>query len=233
MKPLYSIKIWEYIIVSVTLLILVLIFHETNIDRTLVSPFFSNLEPHWPWRNAFVTEKLLHKGGVKFIGIIVLTLIALRLFNKKIKENQRYRIFIYHTLLSASCSIYIIYLMKKNTPILCPWYLKEFGGGSDFVSITQIFDQTLPIMKCFPAGHSSAGYAWICIYFSYQLISGNQKRSLLLPGLFLGLIYGVTQQMRGAHFVSHDIATLLITWLVAGGSAILFKKIINIKKNEQ
>src|SRR3546814_13809021 len=37
----------------------------------------------------------------------------------------------------------------------------------------------------------------------------------LVAGLCAGLVFGVSQQLRGAHFASHDAWTLLVCWLVA------------------
>jgi len=36
----------------------------------------------------------------------------------------------------------------------------------------------------------------------------------LLFGMALGLIYGIAQQLRGAHFLSHDLSTLAVCWFV-------------------
>ena len=37
----------------------------------------------------------------------------------------------------------------------------------------------------------------------------------LVTGLSAGLLFGISQQLRGAHFVSHDIWTLGICWATA------------------
>src|SRR3546814_753944 len=37
----------------------------------------------------------------------------------------------------------------------------------------------------------------------------------LAAGLCAGLVFGVSQQLRGAHFASHDAWTLMVCWLVA------------------
>ncbi len=41
-------------------------------------------------------------------------------------------------------------------------------------------------------------------------------------GLVAGLIFGISQQLRGAHFLSHDLWSLTICWLVALGFFYLF-----------
>lgn len=44
----------------------------------------------------------------------------------------------------------------------------------------------------------------------------------LMIGLVAGLIFGISQQLRGAHFLSHDLWSLTICWLVALGFFYLF-----------
>lgn len=215
MNRLYSIKLSEFFFVALILSLLVILFHETFLDQTLIHPFFSKTEPHWPWRDHFFTETLLHKGGVKFVALLALITIGLR-FHPKVRNNPNYKIFIYHTFLSVAFSIALVAFIKKSNPILCPWSLKVFGGPRDFVSLSDFFNSHLRVAKCFPGGHSSGAYAWISLYFSYQLTTGRRKYLLLLPGLILGFIFGITQQMRGAHFASHDFGTILVCWIVAG-----------------
>ncbi len=70
------------------------------------------------------------------------------------------------------------------------------------------------------------------LYFSHQLTTGERRYRLLIPGVALGLIFGVTQQMRGAHFFSHDLATFLVVWIVSGAVALFMAKFINLKQQK-
>ena len=46
----------------------------------------------------------------------------------------------------------------------------------------------------------------------------------LAAGLMIGAIFGWTQQVRGAHFLSHDLWTLLICWVVALGLFMVWQR---------
>lgn len=220
---LKQIHVTQYVIVSIVLAILVFVFHESTLDHLLISPFYSKIPPHWPWRNSFVTEKIIHKGGVKFIILFTVSLLGICFLNGKIKKNKLNQFFICFSILASALSIEVIYLLKKINPIQCPWNLDFFSGNDRFVSLYQFFDTNLSFPKCFPAGHSSAAYAWISFYFASQLITGKKNYKWLLPGLILGFVYGFDQQIRGAHFFSHDIATLFLCWIISGGMAIMAK----------
>lgn len=45
----------------------------------------------------------------------------------------------------------------------------------------------------------------------------------LAVGVSLGVLFGATQQLRGAHFLSHDLWTAVICWACALGGYLLFQ----------
>jgi len=49
-----------------------------------------------------------------------------------------------------------------------------------------------------------------------QLVRFAGCAMLALPfGLLAGTVFGLAQQLRGAHFISHDVASLAVCWGVA------------------
>ena len=72
-----------------------------------------------------------------------------------------------------------------------------------------------PRAQCFPAGHSSGGYAWVALYF---VLAGRRRWAGLAIGLGLGLAFGATQWARGMHFPSHDVVSAAVAWAVALGA---------------
>ena len=68
--------------------------------------------------------------------------------------------------------------------------------------------------RCFPAAHASSGYAFMALYFLGYERSRKLARFGLAAGLLLGLIFGVAQQSRGAHFISHDLWSALFAWMI-------------------
>jgi membrane-associated PAP2 superfamily phosphatase len=80
------------------------------------------------------------------------------------------------------------------------------GGGSDGGS-----------GGCFPAGHASTGFAFLGGYFAYRGSEPGRARAWLVGGLTAGLVLGLTQQMRGAHFMSHTLWSGWVCWCVAWG----------------
>lgn len=53
-------------------------------------------------------------------------------------------------------------------------------------------------------------------FFILLASSKSHQRWLALGTVLVsGLLFGVVQQLRGAHFISHDLWTLVICWFVA------------------
>jgi membrane-associated PAP2 superfamily phosphatase len=69
--------------------------------------------------------------------------------------------------------------------------------------------------QCFPAGHASGGYAWLALYFFLLAVKPQWRGWGLAVGLGAGLVFGISQQLRGAHFISHDLAAIAICWTCA------------------
>ncbi|MEI3479028.1 MAG: phosphatase PAP2 family protein [Bilophila sp.] len=65
--------------------------------------------------------------------------------------------------------------------------------------------------KCFPAGHASGGFALMMLFFAFP-------RRLRWFGLALGLAagwwMGLYQMLRGQHFLSHTLFTMIGAWMI-------------------
>ncbi|MGW8423847.1 hypothetical protein ACWGXF_24280, partial [Comamonas sp. HJ-2] len=78
-----------------------------------------------------------------------------------------------------------------------------------------------------------SGYAWVGLYFFFKMIIPKYRWLGLLCGIMVGLTFGISQQLRGAHFISHDIVTILICWLIATLLFIFFSIKKYTVKNEK
>ncbi|MGB5685538.1 MAG: hypothetical protein WBM35_06990 [Candidatus Electrothrix sp.] len=72
------------------------------------------------------------------------------------------------------------------------------------------------------AGHASGGYCFLSVYFVLLRYRSGYRGFGFLFGVTLGLIFGVGQQIRGAHFPSHDLVTIVICWYASLACYFLF-----------
>src|SRR3546814_5297107 len=93
--------------------------------------------------------------------------------------------------------------MKSWTHVDCPWDLVGFGGTRSYHDLLAALPAHVPHGLCFPAGHARAGYAWVALFFFFGRTRPQWRWKGLAAGLCAGLVFGVSQQLRGAHFASH------------------------------
>ncbi|MDB5829967.1 MAG: phosphoesterase, partial [Variovorax sp.] len=112
-------------------------------------------------------------------------------------------------------AVLAVTLIKSHSRTSCPWDLQIFGGMAQYVSHWAIGVEDGGPGKCFPAGHASAAFAWCGGYFVLRRAAPAVARRWLVVVLVLGSVFGVVQQMRGAHYTSHTLWTAWICWTVA------------------
>jgi len=110
--------------------------------------------------------------------------------------------------------------VKRFSSTSCPWDLVQFGGTVPYVGHWAAAIDGGP-GHCFPAGHASVGFTWIALYFALRDVAPRLARKALAGALVAGLMLGLAQQMRGAHFMSHTLWTAWICWTVCGGLQLL------------
>ena len=198
------------------------ISHQSGLDHWLANSFYRIEGGHgdgFPWKNNYWLFNVTHEDGgalVKYLFIATFGLLIGSYYFGGLKPFQTALLYIVLSTFIAASSVSFL---KHHTTLQCPNSLIEYGGRNHWVNIWQLFGKKLPLGKCFPAGHASGGYAWICLGFLFPFGS-KQFYWAILPGLALGLCFGFAQQLRGAHFISHDLLTIAMCWLT---SALLYK----------
>lgn len=76
----------------------------------------------------------------------------------------------------------------------------------------------------FPQGMQVPDMHGSCLYFFTLMVRPAWRWMALAASLMIGAIFGWTQQVRGAHFLSHDLWTLLICWVVALGLFMVWQR---------
>ncbi|MCF6202944.1 MAG: phosphatase PAP2 family protein [Methylococcaceae bacterium] len=193
-----------------------------NLDYLFSSLFFDFQTNKWPLRDFWLTKEIFHDWGQnlsKGMGGIVFLVLLMSFFIEKLKKHSKLLLFL--LVASISGPIFIA-ILKSSTHIYCPWSLKLFGGNRPYIHLFDRVDSSLPIGHCFPGGHSGGGFAFVSLYYFFVLINPKYKFYGLGAGLIIGLVFGLTQEMRGAHFLSHDIFSLFICWATASTLFLIF-----------
>ena len=196
-------------------LIAMSVFSVLKIDFTITDFIYRLQGNAWAWKDTLITQDVLHKGGKWLsltMGLITLLLLMLSTVVARFKVYRTPLLYLFSaTLLSAL----LVATIKHLVSMECPWDLVRYGGARDFIGLLNIRPSSMPASACFPAGHASAGYTWIALYFFFTAIRPHWRWAGLALGVGLGLTFGITQQFRGAHFLSHDLWTVMICWTVS------------------
>lgn len=195
--------------------LLVLVSMVANGDRWLADRIYAWEGHRWLLRDAFLTDTLAHEAGrdastLAWLGVLTAWIVAS--LRERWAHLRRPLAYLCVTTALAAC---LVAWFKSWSNMDCPWDLVRYGGGRPYVGLFGMRPVGLSRGVCFPAGHASSGYAWLSLYFFLWNVKPRLRWVGLGLALALGLVFGVAQQLRGAHFLSHDVWTAAICWAVA------------------
>lgn len=157
----------------------------------------------------------LHDGGRLFAWAVLAALVLavwrppgpLRTLTRRTRTQL---------VLSALAAVLFVSLLKGASPTSCPWDLSAFGGPAHHVS-HWLWRPDGGGGHCFPAGHASSGFAFLGGYFALRREAPGLARRWLVAALAAGFTFGLAQQVRGAHFMSHTLWSAWLCWAVGQG----------------
>lgn len=105
---------------------------------------------------------------------------------------------------------------KYFTNVYCPYQLNIYNGLYPFVRIIDSYPESFVQPKpgrCFPAGHATAGFCLYGVVFCF-LTAAAEKSSDCLPAFCLAWRPGFYQMLRGQHFLSHTLFSMIASFAV-------------------
>jgi len=125
-------------------------------------------------------------------------------------------------LIAVTLSLLTISALKHFSLTSCPWDLDIFGGAARHVSHWAWGTPDGGGGQCFPGGHASSAFGFLAMTLPFlqsadPRLQGTGRRWLVFL-VVVGLAFGLTQTLRGAHYPSHTLWTAWICWTV--GSAV-------------
>lgn len=188
------------------------LFYVAGYDFS-VAGFYYRLEGgHWALQQHWLLQDVLHSGARQLNTLMVLTVLMACIWRVRQRVSLAKRQASFRLLLSLLCCFGLVALAKKLLPAACPWDLQAFGGAQPFNWLWHSPAPGAVLGQCFPAGHASVGFGWLALYFYWRDSSAARARFALFGALALGAVLGLVQQLRGAHFISHDITTAWLCW---------------------
>jgi membrane-associated PAP2 superfamily phosphatase len=179
-------------------------------------------------RNQWWMEHVLHDGLRQLTTVIYLLLWAWALWPARwvparavpnlLPRRQRLAV-----VLLVALSLLAVNLIKNASLTSCPWDLQAFGGHASYVSHWNLWQGDHGSGHCFPGGHASSGFGFLALCLPWLEPAGSRPAQralglrLLMLTLGIGMLAGATQTLRGAHYPSHTLWTLVICGAVSLG----------------
>lgn len=199
--------------IPLLLMALLLLLDPSGVDFALAHLFY---EPGQGFvgRHNFWLEDILHDRAKQVVIALGVLAIAGFVLSLLLPRWRAWRRPLGYLLLSLSLSTSIVTPLKTLTAVHCPWSLSEFGGLETF---TPLLGERAPTDKpgrCWPGGHASAGFSLLALFFALRDSRPRAARGALAVALGLGALFSIGRMMQGAHFLSHNVWTLLFDWLI-------------------
>ena len=208
----FAVSRFNPLVPTLLALAVLLIWDAAGLDVALAS--WAGTPMGFPWREHWFLVKVMHEGARSLSWVLVIALfISIRWpvwILRRLSVGERVQLAV-----TALASVMVVSLIKYTSRTSCPWELQAFGGAAHYVSHWAWGVRDGGSGNCFPAGHASAGFAYIGGYFVFRRSSPDIARVWLACALAAGLALGLSQQLRGAHYMSHTLWTAWVCWVTA------------------
>lgn len=168
------------------------------------------LRDNW-WLSEVLHEGARRAGWVLVLGLVLMIRWPLGIL-RRLRPRERAGL-----VLGLLAAMLVVSLLKGASRTSCPWDLSLFGGTAQHLSHWRWGVPDGGGGHCFPAGHASTGFAFAAGWFWLRTPAPRAARTWLVASLVIGLVLGLAQQVRGAHFMSH---TLWTAWLCLASSGL-------------
>lgn len=185
-----------------------------NVDQIVADRIYQWEGYSWELKNAWFTSVFIHFGGKYFSIFLIIVVLFFLLASFVLPPLRGWRLRLTYLFIAAVLGSLSVSIGKTISNISCPWDFSRYGGTLEYISLIEQL-RVRNGSQCFPAGHASAGFAWVALYFVGLHSNSSWRWPALFFSLFLGVLFGVSQQLRGAHFLSHDLWSFGCCWMVS------------------
>lgn len=197
----------------VALMLLLLVWNPHPLDLAIAQLFYTP-GTGFIGKHSFWLEDILHDRAKQVVIGLGISIITSFLFSLIYTPWRAYRRTLGYLVLALGIATSLVTPLKKLTGIQCPWSLQAFGGDQVFSPLIGERPATEKPGRCWPGGHASAGFSLIALFFALRDRHLHAARIALTVGLGLGSIFSLGRMAQGAHFLSHNLWTLLLDWTI-------------------
>lgn len=200
---------------AAALALIIVLARYTQLDHALTGIFYDPITHRFPLRDQVFWAMIMHTG-LKYLSVAIWFVLLIAWMALRHRPSWlRYRHAFGFALLVAPLASLTVSSLRAISPHSCPWDLSAFGGTAEYF---RFFDAVPPNPgpgRCAPSGHAAAGFVWLAGYVALRGVDRTAAYVALTFSIVLGILTGLTQLARGAHFLSHVLLTAWICFTVA------------------
>ena len=197
------------------LALIFLLARYTPLDHALTGFFYDPATRQFPLRDAAFWAVIMHTG-LKYLSVAAwFALLVYWLALRGHRSRQPLRRAIGFTLIVALLAAFAVSSLRALSAHSCPWELSLFGGTADYFRFFDAVPLNPGSGRCAPSGHAASGFVWFTAWIALRGVDRSKARFALVFSLSLGVLTGLTQLARGAHFLSHVLLTAWLCFAVA------------------
>lgn len=203
------------LLTGLVLALVLALFEGTSLDLRVQDRFYDpvqgwSVDRDAPWQKLIFYDA--PKVAVGVLGVLLLICIAIPPSRRKrLPFSRRDAAFV---LVCVALTVATAGLLKKTSGVFNPYKIARYGGDQPyrtlFASIPHVAGRERG--HGFPAAHCSGAFALMSLYFVSR---GRAARRLgLALGLSTGWAVGLYQMLKGAHYLSHTVVTMILAWML-------------------
>lgn len=205
------------IIVTLILLVLSVVFLGiSNVDSVVQDLLYNMQTQQWILSKSDQPYHFIFYKSIKILLILIsILLLVSLLFFRKIKIVIQYKKGLMIVLFSLIFVTTISVEIKKHSNMPCPKHQIHYGGKYPDTVVWESYPKpydSFEKTKCWPAGHASAGFALLSLFFLFK--RKRNKYIGLIVGLSLGWSMGIYKMLIGDHYFSHTFISMLLAWFI-------------------
>ncbi|MDO9183943.1 MAG: phosphatase PAP2 family protein, partial [Bacteriovorax sp.] len=210
-------------------------FEFTNTDLLIQEHLYLPAEKTWVLKDPHLFYRALFYTAIKIpiyiIGALALGATIISWKKQKWHEYRKGLIIVTLSLIILPLSVAVI--GKNMTNVQCPDDLNHFAGKIPYVKLFDSYPKNPESLDgkfrrghCFPAGHASGGFALLSLVCFFR--ERKNKIWAFVFAMSMGWTMGVYQMLRGAHFLSHHLTTMILALILVSTLNQLIKDFENV-----
>lgn len=199
--------------IPILLMAVMLLVDPTDLDYSLASLFYVD-GAGFIGRRSYWLETVLHDYARQAVILLALSFVLAYIASFRSRTLSAWRRPLGYVVLTMALTTSVVPPLKALTAVQCPWSLVEFGGGETYSPLLGTRPETARPGRCWPGGHASTGFSLLAWFFALRDRHPKAARVALAVALALGSVFSAARMAQGAHFLSHNVWTLLIDWVI-------------------